>query len=249
MPFRKRLRRGGNPHGGGRTSSGMDMSAASNHKNLRTIQRQDDYRRGAYERANPFLSKVGGIGGLLKGALGFFGGIPGKLMSGIMTASDWAKRKGTGAWEGIQEFGEHDNLMSYLNRNKIQPVETIDIRDKFDRRGNNLGVDTQVIEEQNVNPNFLALGAKDGGRIELRTGGDPSEIQDDLSTFEFMQDQGIPYGEMASAPDPMDALNDMSLNIYGRPLHDLTLEEYQMLIDMANDQAMGEQDQGIASLV
>ena len=56
--------------------------------------------------------------------------------------------------------------------------------------------------------------------------------------------------EMASAVDPMDALNDMSMEIFnGRQLHELTPEEYQILIDMANDQAMGEQDQGIASLV
>ena len=55
---------------------------------------------------------------------------------------------------------------------------------------------------------------------------------------------------MASAVDPMDALNDMSMEIFnGRQLHELTPEEYQLLIDMANDQAMGEQDQGIASLV
>jgi len=43
--------------------------------------------------------------------------------------------------------------------------------------------------------------------------------------------------QMASAPDPMDALNDMSMNVYGKPLHELTPEQYQMLIDMANDQA------------
>ena len=203
---------------------------------------------GAYRatRGNP-------MGNVLRGALGFFGGVPGKLMSGIMTAADYAKRKGTGAWEGIKEFGEYDTLQDYFNRNKtgaLQPVETIDIREKFDRTGNNnLAVDNQVIEEQNVNPNFLALGAKDGGRIGLRTGGDPEGIEDDLSTFEFMQDQGIPFGEMASAVDPMDALNDMSLEVFGKPLDELSGEEYQRLIDMANDQAMGEQDQGIASLV
>ena len=43
--------------------------------------------------------------------------------------------------------------------------------------------------------------------------------------------------QMASAPDPMDALNDMSMNVYGKPLHELTPEQYQMLIDMANEQA------------
>ena len=51
----------------------------------------------------------------------------------------------------------------------------------------------------------------------------------------------------------MDALNDMSMDIFGKPLHQLTPEEYQMLIDMANDQAgMGQEEvveEGIARLV
>ena len=49
--------------------------------------------------------------------------------------------------------------------------------------------------------------------------------------------------------DPMDALNDMSMNIFGKPLNLLNEEEYQMLIEMANDQASMGQDEGIASLV
>jgi hypothetical protein len=50
---------------------------------------------------------------------------------------------------------------------------------------------------------------------------------------------------MASAPDPMDALNDMSMDVLGKPLHQLTPEEYQMLIDMANDQASARPAEGI----
>ena len=52
--------------------------------------------------------------------------------------------------------------------------------------------------------------------------------------------------QMASAVDPMDALNDMSMDVLGKPLHELTPEEYQMLIDMANEQAKApQQDLGI----
>jgi len=39
------------------------------------------------------------------------------------------------------------------------------------------------------------------------------------------------------------------MDIFGKPLNLLNEDEYQILIDMANDQAMGEQDRGIASLV
>ena len=55
--------------------------------------------------------------------------------------------------------------------------------------------------------------------------------------------------QMAGYIDPMDALNDMSMDIFGKPLNLLNEEEYQMLIDMANDQAMAEQPEGLASLV
>jgi hypothetical protein len=93
---------------------GEGIGSQTFNKNLRTIQRRHDYNRLANQRAHPFLSKMGGLGGLLKGigkaGLSFFGGIPGKLMSGIMTASDYAKRKGSGVLQGIGEFGETDEF-------------------------------------------------------------------------------------------------------------------------------------------
>jgi len=42
-----------------------------------------------------------------------------------------------------------------------------------------------------------------GGRIGYAFGpDDPGIVEDDLSTIEFMQDQGVPYGEQASGIDP-----------------------------------------------
>ena len=49
----------------------------------------------------------------------------------------------------------------------------------------------------------------------------------------------------ASAVDPEDALNDMSMNIFNKALHELTDQERQMLIDMANDQAAAPSANGI----
>ena len=54
---------------------------------------------------------------------------------------------------------------------------------------------------------------------------------------------------MASDPSAMDSLNEMSLQIFGKGVHELSEEEYQMLIDMTNEQASAGQDQGLASLV
>ena len=42
---------------------------------------------------------------------------------------------------------------------------------------------------------------------------------------------------MASAPDPQDMMNDFAMEQFGKPLHELTPEQLQMLYDMANDQA------------
>jgi hypothetical protein len=55
--------------------------------------------------------------------------------------------------------------------------------------------------------------------------------------------------EMASAPDPMDALNDFALEIFGKPLDMLNDEERGILYDLANEQAAIGEEQGIASLV
>jgi len=86
----------------------------------------------------------------------------------------------------------------------------------------------------------------EGGRIGYANG---EFVDEDINI------QGPGYDvneniEMASAQDPMDALNDMAMQIFGKPLHELTPEEKQILFEMANDQAAGPgQGEGIASLV
>ena len=47
----------------------------------------------------------------------------------------------------------------------------------------------------------------------------------------------------------MDALNDFSWEIFDKPYDQLNDKERGILHDLANEQVMGEQDQGIASLV
>ena len=86
-----------------------------------------------HDRYNPNWKMGGarsGIGGLFgalgRGALGFFGGVPGKLLSGIMTAKNWAGNQGSNLLGGVKEFSEHDNLLSYLNRNKVQAIQPLE---------------------------------------------------------------------------------------------------------------------------
>ena len=86
----------------------------------------------------------------------------------------------------------------------------------------------------------------EGGRIGYQGG---ELVDEDIN----VQGPGFDVNEnieMASAQDPMDALNDMAMQIFGKPLHELTPEEKQILFDMAQDQAAAPgAEQGIASLV
>ena len=93
--------------------------------------------RDSFLKARAMGQRRSGIGGLLgalgRGALGFFGGIPGKLLSGIMTAKNWAKNKGTGFVEGAKDFIARDDegnplyptLEKYWNRDKLEAIEPI----------------------------------------------------------------------------------------------------------------------------
>jgi hypothetical protein len=83
-----------------------------------------------------------------------------------------------------------------------------------------------------------------GGRIGYRNG---EFVDEDIN----VEGPGFDVNEnlMASDPGAMDSLNEMSLNVFGKPLDMLTEEEYGMLVEMATDQASAGQDQGLASLV
>jgi len=87
-------------------------------------------------------------------------------------------------------------------------------------------------------------GLAEGGRIGYQEG---EFVDEDIN----IEGPGFDVNEnlMASDPSAMDSLNEMSLQIFGKGLHELSEEEYQMLIDMTNEQASAGQDQGLASLV
>jgi len=90
----------------------LQMAERAQSKNLGYNERQDI----SNFKSRP-KSKWAGIGGLLKGALSIFGGIPGKLFSGIMTAKNWAKNKAIGIGDEVDEFSDYPTLDRYLNRN------------------------------------------------------------------------------------------------------------------------------------
>ena len=118
--------------------------------------------------------------------------------------------------------------------------------------------------EYDRNPSGFSGSFNKGGRVGLYAGGPPEMEEDTMTTMEFMQDQGIPFGEMASNPDPMAELNEFSLQIFKKTFDQLNDSERDMLFEMLNDQAenprpvidpygtpQGEEivEEGIASLV
>jgi hypothetical protein len=81
-------------------------------------------------------------------------------------------------------------------------------------------------------------GRAQGGRIGYAKGGNDEEGHRSaaLSAMYGMRRRANEGGiMMASAPDPMDALNDMSMNIFKKPLNELTEEEYEMLMEINMD--------------
>ena len=73
----------------------------------------------------------------------------------------------------------------------------------------------------------------EGGRIGYANGVGPVlDVQeDDLSITDFMQDQGIPQGQMASMPSTFSELNQLSIDLFGRPYDKLNDSEQEILIE------------------
>ena len=88
-----------------------------------------------------------------------------------------------------------------------------------------------------------------GGRIGYRDAG-PVEEQEDLNVFEFMKDQGIPSGEMASYDfnDAMGETYQMFLDgkKNGTVPIDMEFDEY---LELLPDQSGIMNEEGIASIV
>ena len=53
-----------------------------------------------------------------------------------------------------------------------------------------------------------------------------------------MKEEGVEIGEQVSSPNAMDELNSLSLDMFGRPVFELTEEEFEMLKDFASQQAL-----------
>ena len=74
------------------------------------------------------------------------------------------------------------------------------------------------------------------------SGGDVDEVMEfdeEIITPEYlMKEEGVPIQEQVSNPNSMDELNSLSLDMFGRPVFELSEEEFEMLKDFASQQAL-----------
>jgi len=60
------------------------------------------------------------------------------------------------------------------------------------------------------------------------------ETEEEIITPDYlMKEEGVEIGPMVSGPDMTDSLNELSLELFGRPIFELTPEEFDMLRDEA----------------
>ena len=158
--------------------------------------------RDIYGRSYRGRDRKTGLGGLLggigRGLLGVFGGIPGKLMSGIMGARNLVKRTGTKIGEfgeGIDEFSQYPTLDRYLNRNtdkyKDKPYrgqgQGYDFSDTG--QGNNLGLFTNTLG-QPIGPGKRV--GQDHGLYGMGSSYDQTRMPSNLGTnTQFVEEEEL----------------------------------------------------------
>ena len=115
--------------------SPAELKAIADRKFSNTVMPSSFYGK-QYKAPKGSNSFMGGIGKLLSfiNPLNLLGGfIDNPIMRGIFSGvvNNAGKFK-----KGMNEFSQYDNLADYLKRNKNTGIETVDIRDKFNRKNN-----------------------------------------------------------------------------------------------------------------
>ena len=83
-------------------------------------------------------------------------------------------------------------------------------------------------------PMRIIPGFAEGGDVD-----EVMEFDEEIITPEYlMKEEGVPIQEQVSSPNAMDELNSLSLDMFGRPVFELTEEEFEMLKDFASQQAL-----------
>ena len=82
-------------------------------------------------------------------------------------------------------------------------------------------------------PMRIIPGFAEGGDVD-----EVMEFDEEIITPDYlMKEEGVPIQEQVSNPNAMDELNSLSLDMFGKPVFELTEEEFEMLKDFASQQA------------
>ena len=82
-------------------------------------------------------------------------------------------------------------------------------------------------------PMRIIPGFAEGGDVD-----EVMEFDEEIITPDYlMKEEGVPIQEQVSSPNAMDELNSLSLDMFGKPVFELTEEEFEMLKDFASQQA------------
>ena len=117
-------------------------------------------------------------------------------------------------------------------------------QDEYERNiGSNLqqavsGLETafgQPLGGRRPEPMRIVPGFAMGGDVDDEV----LETEEEIITPDYlMKEEGVEIGPQVSSPNAMDDLNQLSLDVFGRPVFELTEDEFEALKDLASQQAL-----------
>jgi len=95
----------------------------------------------------------------------------------------------------------------------------------------------EMLEEETIKPLPIR-------ELRLASGGDVDdevmEFDEEIITPDYlMKEEGVEIGEQVSDPSRMDELNSLSMDLFGKPLGELSEIQMEMLMNFASQQASG----------
>jgi len=91
------------------------------------------------------------------------------------------------------------------------------------------------LEEQKIKPlPIRPLTLASGGDVD-----DVMEFDEEIITpNDLIKEEGVAIGEQVSSPNAMDDLNQLSLDMFGKPVFELSEDEFEALQDLASQQVL-----------
>lgn len=190
------------------------------------------------------------------------GKVKGEMLKMSMSSKDYAKiledlmkkkrkKKADGGRIGFDKGGIammiRDLMLAGMDKDKAAEIAEDYYSEDVEREKlSNLQSDLSTAKEGLE----AAFGQPLGGRRPepmriipgFASGGDVDEVMEfdeEIITPEYlMKEEGVPIQEQVSSPDKMDDLNQLSLDMFGRPVFELSEDEFEMLQDFASQQAL-----------